>query len=49
MSTPFSLEVVYFDVDGTRVAVSSEDFLEIPRIARFFAESSGITATKVST
>jgi hypothetical protein len=44
---PFTMKVEYTDIDGTFRSLSDEDELTIPRVARYFADSSRITVTNV--
>jgi hypothetical protein len=48
VSTPFDIKVEYFDVYGSRTNISSQNFTEIPRTARYFADTTTITLNKVT-
>ena len=44
---PFTISVVYNDIDGTRVETSSQDSVVIPRVGRFLAEAANVTVTSL--
>jgi hypothetical protein len=48
VSMPSKLSVRYYDVDGSRVDIASSDVIEIPRVARFFADEDIVLVTQVS-
>jgi hypothetical protein len=47
VTLPFTMFMIYTDIDGTFNSLSSQDALEIPRTASFFADSDSIVVTNI--